>query len=190
MRRLFTALTLPEKISESLSLMAPETHGIRPVPEEALHLTLRFIGEVEQQRVAEVEECLAQVEAPILKLKLRGVGVFPEGKNPRVLFAGVEENRELVELKKKIDRELSSLGFENDTRAYHPHVTLARLSHPLPEGTAEKIISFLKEAGSFESEPFICDEFVLFQSRLHEDGARYSVEGNYRLGNLTDFLLN
>ncbi|MBL8993771.1 MAG: RNA 2',3'-cyclic phosphodiesterase [Spirochaetia bacterium] len=190
MRRLFTALTLPEEISETLGLMVPQIAGIRPVPEEAIHLTLRFIGEVEQKNSVEVEECLALVEAPILKLKLRGVGVFPEGKNPRVLFAGVAENRELSELKKNIDRELRSIGFENDARPYRPHVTLARLPHPLPDTAAEKIISFLKEFGSFESEPFTCDEFVLFQSRLHEDGARYSASGTYLLGNLTDFLLN
>lgn len=190
MRRLFVALTLPEKISEHLNLMVPESAGVRPVPEESIHLTLRFIGEVDPKKTADLEDVLAGIEAPILKLKLRGVGVFPEGKKPRILYAGVETNQDLVELKKKIDRELSALGFENDARVYHPHVTLARLANPLPEWTAEKIIAFLREFGSFESESFACDEFILFQSDLHEDGARYTPIGNYRLGNLTDFLLN
>lgn len=190
MRRLFTALTLPPKLAENLPLLVPEGAGIRPVPEESLHITLRFIGEVESKKVVDLEEGLIQVEAPILKLRLRGVGVFPLGKNPRVLYAGVESSRDLAELKKKIDRELVALGFGNDAQAYQPHVTLARLAHPLPEGTAEKIVSFLREGASFESDFFVCSEFTLFESRLYEDGARYSVLGDYRLGNLTDFLLN
>ncbi len=167
----------------------PESPGIRPVEVENLHLTLRFIGEVDKNRFEEIREALMGVEAPILKIKLQGAGVFPEGKNPRILYAGMEKNDDLLLLKKIMDRLLHEIGIPNESRIFLPHMTLARFRQPLIQDDEIKIIDFLKTCGRKESPIFEAGEFVLYQSSLHADGARYTEQAAYRLGDETDFLL-
>ena len=176
MMRLFVALALPERIVESLLRLESGVPGARWSTREQLHLTLRFIGEVDERDASSIDETLAGISAPRFSLELKGVGSFG-GRNPRALWAGVAPNEALIRLQRKIESAIQRLGFPAEERKYTPHVTLARL-RATPPG---RVMDFLSDHGLYASAPFAVDRFVLFSSRLTANGSIYVAEREYEL---------
>ena len=176
MIRLFVALELPAALRQRLALMNGGVPGARWQREEQLHLTLRFIGEVQESTASDIDDALAAIRAPRFFMELAGVGEFG-GKVPRALWAGVRVGDELTHLQRKVETALQRLGLPPEERKFSPHVTLARLKGA-PRG---KVVEFLTHHALFSSGPFEVDRFVLFSSHMGSGGSVYHVERDYPL---------
>lgn len=178
MPRLFVALDLPEDIKLSL---APLTRGLGDVrwllPEEQ-HLTLRFIGEVDNGRMEEVIEALTLVDGAPFELRLGGIGHFPPRGEPRIIWAGVEKSEPLKRLKRAVDRALDEIGLPAEGRKFTPHITLARIRRPPPP---QRLASWLAAHSLYRSAPFMVRGFHLYSSWLRSDGAEHTLEAGYEL---------
>ena len=124
--RLFLALSLPEPLRERLAALCTGLPGARWVAPENLHLTLRFIGEVDGSQARDLDAALAQVRAARLAVTLAGVDRFGSGRKLRALWVGVEPNPELDRLYRKLDHAVRDAGLAPEGRKFKPHVTLAR----------------------------------------------------------------
>lgn len=174
--RLFAALALPDAVAQSLLAMQAGVPGARWQKREQLHLTLRFIGEVDGREAAAIDDALAAISAPGFTLELKGVGSFG-GKIPRDLWAGVKANEALDHLQRKIESALQRIGLEPERRKFTPHVTLARLK-ATPRGA---VMDFITDHALYGSAPFAVDSFALYSSKLTSDGSIYRVEKDYPL---------
>ena len=125
--RLFVALDLPQAVKRSLEPLAKGLGDVRWLAPEQQHLTLRFIGDVDNGALHDIAEALATVPARPFELTLKGLGHFPPRGEPRVLWVGVDKNPELASLKRRIDRALKDAGLPPDARKFAPHVTIARM---------------------------------------------------------------
>src|SRR5215468_9672246 len=128
--RLFVAVEISaeirERITEFVDQIRPRLAPARWSHPEGLHITLKFLGNVADQRRAPIEDALARIKASPFHLSLRNIGVFPNPKSPRVLWVGIDSGPELPELAGRTDDALAPLGIEREKRAFTPHVTLAR----------------------------------------------------------------
>ncbi|SMF78154.1 2'-5' RNA ligase [Tistlia consotensis] len=176
--RLFIALSLPEEVRERLSLLAHGLPSARWVAPESLHLTLRFIGEVDGPQARDLDDMLSTIDLPEFELTLRGLGTFDEGRRLRSLWAGVEANEPLQRLQAKIESAAQRAGLPAERRKFKPHVTLARFKDNPPE---LKLQHYLAAHGLFRCGPFPVEDFVLFSSFLAHTGALYSPEAVYPL---------
>ena len=176
MIRLFVALELPAALRQRLALMGGGVPGARWQREDQVHLTLRFIGEVEESTAADIDDALAAIRAPRFFMELSGVGEFG-GKVPRALWAGVRVGDELAHLQRKVETALQRLGLPAEERKFSPHVTLARLKGA-PRG---KVLEFLTHHALLSSPPFEVERFVLFSSHLGSGGSVYHLEREYPL---------
>lgn len=177
MTRVFVALELPETIRDRLALLGGGVPGARWVDRENLHLTLRFIGEVDNGCLHDIDEALATIAAPAFEVALDGVGQFGTGARSRILWAGVERNQALGHLHAKIESALVRCGLPPEERRYSPHVTLARLK----EAPRDRVGRFIADRGLFRAGPFPVDGFTLFQSLLGRSGATYVPLARYPL---------
>lgn len=177
MIRLFAALEIPETIRMQLSLLQGGIPGARWSPVENIHLTLRFIGEVDQAVARDIDDMLTHIRVPSFTLALKGVGEFGR-KEGRALWAGVSNSEALQHLAAKIESALQRMGLPAETRKYSPHVTLARL-RDVPMG---EIQTFLSTHAMFKSPPFEVRQFALFSSQTSPKGSRYRIESVYPLG--------
>jgi 2'-5' RNA ligase len=179
MTRLFTAIEIPAPIRAAIAAPLP-LRGARWVREDQVHLTLRFIGQVEAEVGPRIAEALSAVGGPRFALRAGGAGVFPSLRSPRILWIGVEPTPALLELKRAIDRALLPLvGADPDgDRPFHPHLTAARLK------TADRreVQATLQTLGELRFEPFEVDRFSLFSSRTDPAGAHYTRESVIPLG--------
>ncbi len=161
--RLFVGIGMPRFVREKLEGLCEELRGVSWTPFENYHLTLKFIGEVEDGADDAIAEALAEVQMQPFLLELGGVGIFPEKGAPRVLWAGLERvPPQLFHLQKKIESALFNLGYEPGTRAYRPHVTVARLN----EVSEPQVRDLVKRNERFATAPFRVTEFTLFLSRI------------------------
>jgi 2'-5' RNA ligase len=177
MPRLFIAVDLPEKIKENLKSMAFGIPGAKWVSPEQLHLTVRFIGEVDGALFSDIKNILDEINSAAFSLQLKGVGYFPPRGAPRVLWIGLEKSEPLQLLKKKIDTKLLRVGVEPEGRKFSPHITIARLK----KSPVHKIANFLSGNGLFSQEPFQVEDFKLYSSILSPKGAYHKVERIYPL---------
>jgi RNA 2',3'-cyclic 3'-phosphodiesterase len=180
--RLFLALDLPEGHRRRAGDVAEELRGrgwdARWVAPDNHHVTLRFLGATEEAAVPALRDALAPVarSSPSLQLALRGLGAFPTPRRARVLWAGVHDpSGTLPLLAAAMERALEPLGWKPEGRPYTAHLTLARLRaarsvEPLPPDPFEGL------------EPFSVAEVVLYRSRLHPSGARYTRIDGFPLG--------
>ncbi len=175
--RLFVGLALPPPLRAALHGLQGGLRGARWVAPENLHLSLRFVGEVDRRQANDLAEELAFVRAAPFGLRLAGAGVFGSGRRPRVLWAGVAAEPALAALKRQVDAACTRAGFGPDERRFTPHITLARVKGGAP-GAAERRASGLAGAVSGE---FAVDAFVLFESHLRAEGAQYSCAAQYAL---------
>ena len=176
MPRLFAAVVLPLPLRTRLSFLRSGVEGARWIDPEELHLTLRFIGEVDGDLEDDIRSALAAIDAPGFALSIEGVGQFGDAK-PHALWAGVQPAATLTRLVGKIEQALQRVGLPPETRRYMPHVTLARLRGASPS----RVAAYLAEYGLFRAEPFAVEEFVLYSSHLGRSGAHYRIEAVYPL---------
>lgn len=173
MLRLFVGIALPPELKLRLSLMAAGVRGARWVDPGNYHLTLRFIGEVDEGQAADIDDALARIRAPRFEVALASVGHF----GLRMLWVGIERNAALEHLHNKIDTALDRLGFASEERRYTPHITLARL-----KGVSEaRLQSYLSEYALFRAAPFPVDHFSLVASYLTKSAAIYEDQADYAL---------
>ncbi len=177
MIRLFAALELPENIRMQLSLLQGGIPGARWSPVENMHLTLRFIGEVDQAVARDIDDMLADIREPAFSLSLKGVGEFGR-KDGRALWAGVANGAELQHLAAKIESALQRMGLPAQQRKYSPHVTLARLR----DVPMDEIQTFLSTHAMFKTPSFEVRQFALYSSQTSPKGSRYRIESVYQLG--------
>lgn len=175
--RLFVALSLPDDLRVRLAGLAGGIPNVRWVAPDNLHLSLRFIGEVDGAQARDVDAALAQISAPAFTLSLAGIGRFAAGEKVRSLWVGVEENAELSRLHGKIEHALQRSGLPPEGRKFKAHVTLARFKG----NPGAKLHDYLAHHALFRSEPFVVHEFVLFSSFLSHNGAIYRPEASYTL---------
>jgi 2'-5' RNA ligase len=175
--RLFVALALPDEIAAPIALMQAGVPGARWCGRDQLHLTLRFIGEVDGRDAAAIDDALSTIRAPAFELALKDVGQFG-GRNPNALWAGVRTSEPLLHLQRKIETALQRIGLAPDGRKFTPHVTLARLK-ATPRG---RVIDYLTDHALFASGPFEIRAFILYSSQLTPNGSIYRAEKAYQLG--------
>jgi 2'-5' RNA ligase len=173
MLRLFVGIALPPALKLRLSLLASGVPGARWVDPGNYHLTLRFIGEVNEGLASDVDAALLRIEARRFDLSLAGVGHFGD----RMLWAGVEKSLPLVHLRDKVESALVRLGLEPETRRYAPHVTMARLRN----ANEAKLQEFLAAHALFRAAPFPVEKFSLVASYLTKAGAIYEDQADYGL---------
>ena len=175
MIRLFIALGLPGDIRERLAGLGGGVPGARWVEPHNLHLTLRFLGETDHGRLADLDAELDQVEVPPFELTLDGAGQFGTGRKIHTLWIGVERSEALERLQAKVEAAAVRAGFAPEGRKFTPHVTLARLTSAPPE----RVMRFLAGNGLFRSRSFAVEGFHLYESHLGRSGPDYAVLASY-----------
>jgi RNA 2',3'-cyclic 3'-phosphodiesterase len=177
MIRLFIAIDIPSPLRLLLHAMGQGIPGARSVGEDQIHLTVRFIGEVEGGRAKDIQEALTEVRARPFALSIRGLGHFPPRGAPHVLWAGLSPSDELLQLRNRIERQLVACRLQPEQRKFAPHITIARLKDcPL-----KRLGEYLAGNALFQTDEFPVDNFSLYASRLTKSGAVHSVIQNYPL---------
>src|SRR5580658_5215182 len=176
MPRLFTGLEIPPSVAQSLAMMRGRLPGARWIDPENYHLTLRFIGDIDDALAREIAGMLGRVHRGAFELRLDGLSSFG-GRKPRAVVAGATQVPALMELQAEHERLLQRLGLEPDGRKFTPHVTLARLR----DSSSQQVADYLAARGYFRSAPFQVSRFVLFSSRASVGGGPYVVEADYPL---------
>lgn len=177
-KRLFISVDLPEIVKERLQSICCGLPGARWVDPAQLHLTLRFIGEVDGSTFLDIQEALEEVRMQPFTLKLSGIGFFPPRKKPTVIWVGIEASEQLLQLHRKTNAVLREIGLKAEGRKFAPHITLARLKNT----PTNKVGRFLEHHGLFCTEPFKVNRFTLYSSILSSKGAKHIVEKDYVLG--------
>jgi 2'-5' RNA ligase len=129
MPRLFIAVDLPDETRNSLEKMSFGIPGAKWIDPQQVHLTVRFIGEVDGSTFLDIKKSLEDISMGPFSIELKGVGHFPPRGKPRVLWVGIEHNQALQSLKKKVDHALARISIEPEGRKFSPHITLARLKN-------------------------------------------------------------
>jgi 2'-5' RNA ligase len=174
MHRLFVAIRPPEAIRDLLIDAMDESPDFRWQSEEQLHLTLKFIGEVDRPVASDIADALSRIRSGPFELRISGTGRF-EQRSAGALWAGIEPKEPVAALAAKIDRACLAAGIEPERRAFHPHVTLARWSGR----RTREVAAFLDRTRGLASDPFTVDAFTLFESRLSRHGAQYELVVTY-----------
>jgi 2'-5' RNA ligase len=177
MIRLFAALTPPPEIAEALASRQQGLAGALWRPPEALHITLRFFGEIAETAADDLDAELTRVKSAPLTLELAGAGVFDAGGEAHAVWAGLADNPALGQLARRCETAARRAGLGPDRRAWRAHVTLAYLNRPEPVHVA----AWIQAQGLLRSAPFRLDRFGLYSSRLGAAGSRYRLERTYRL---------
>ena len=176
MHRLFVAIRPPEEIRDLLIDAMDDGAEFRWQDEAQLHLTLRFVGEVERPVGEDLAAALDTIRSPSLDLRIQGTGRF-EQRNSGTLWAGVEPQTPVAALATKIERACQSVGLAPERRAFHPRITLGRWKGR----RSREIANFLDLTRGLSSPPFTVDRFILFESRLSRHGAHYEEVAAYPL---------
>ncbi|HUN87790.1 MAG TPA: RNA 2',3'-cyclic phosphodiesterase [Terriglobales bacterium] len=182
--RLFVALDIPDAIRHAIAAYVDELRRVAPdakwVRAESFHITLKFIGEWRRD-VSEVIEALKKVEALPVDLAIRGSGFFPNPHSSRVFWVGIEADRTLAALARRVDEACAALGMERESREFSPHLTLARSGSgsPRPRKDEKAVPSMKRLAERMADLPapdfgtIHATEFFLYESKLSPSGAQY-----------------
>ncbi len=168
--RLFVAVDLNDDLRDRLTPITKEVSkfsGVKAVEPQNLHITLLFLGEVRDERVGAIENELSQVEFNPFRIRLRGIGAFPNPSSPRVVWVGVEDGGELKRLADSVYQRLKKLGFRRD-KDFSAHITVARVKKRNPS-----IAEFIKKYSSSEFGEMDVNCFKLKQSILRPQGPIY-----------------
>ncbi len=176
MPRLFTGLEVPQALRESLSLLRGGLPGARWIDPENYHLTLRFIGDVDDETAREIGWQLGKIRCKDFELRLDGLLSFG-GRKPRAIVAAAAPSQSVMELQAEHERLMQRVGLEPEGRKYTPHVTLARLRN----SSSFEVAEYLSARAAFRSQPFTVSQFVLFSARASVGGGPYIVEAAYPL---------
>ena len=176
MPRLFTGVEIPSDIGQALAMLRGGLPGARWITPDNYHLTLRFIGDVDDMIAQEVALMLGRVRRAAFDLHLEGLTSFG-GRRPRAVVASMAPAQALLELQVEHERLMQRIGLEAEGRKYTPHVTLARLR----DSSSLDVANYLSARGYFRTAPFPVSRFVLFSSRNSVGGGPYVVEASYPL---------
>jgi 2'-5' RNA ligase len=172
--RVFIAVELPGEIREALSglqrELGPLTNSARWIAPDSIHITLKFIGEVSESKIDEIDRAIVSLSWKPFTVTVRNVGFFPANRSPRIFWAGMEAPM-MARLAETLDARLERIGFEKEERAFRPHITLAR-ARQLRIDSALVAASAKYVTHDFGS--FTVDRFFLIQSTLRPEGAAYS----------------
>ena len=176
--RIFVAIDLPQEIREALASLVnglrDRLRGVRWVRPQGVHLTLRFIGEVDEERVEMLRSALREAipgSSPPFGLHVRGLGVFPESGRPRVLWVAVEQAAgRLSAIQREVELAAMSAGFPEETRPFRPHLTVGRFGGG---GRLQESESLLEEFRDARHGSFTVSSVTIFQSLLNPGGAEY-----------------
>jgi 2'-5' RNA ligase len=174
--RLFAGLSIPRAVADGIFLIQAGVPGARWQTREQLHLTLRFIGEVDGRDASAIDDVLSAIAASAFALTLHGAGEFG-AKHPHTLWAGVRDAEPLKHLKRKIENAIQRIGLPADERKFTPHVTLARLRG----APRERVIDYIADHALYTSPAFEVTEFILYSSTLTPNGSLYVAERVYPL---------
>ena len=183
--RLFIGLNLPKKqkarIVRAVRPLREEGLPVRWVEPDNFHVTLKFLGQVNKDRVPAIEEALRSVasESPPFSTKIGGFGAFPSVRRPRVIWVGIHATPELRCLKQDLEWTLGDVGFEVETRAFHPHVTVGRARKESGAGEFRGLDQHF--AGLELAADLRVHSVDLMESRLSAEGPRYDVVSGVRL---------
>jgi RNA 2',3'-cyclic 3'-phosphodiesterase len=179
--RLFVALEIPAEVRDNLAALinelrmadgSPSKNNARWVRAENLHVTLKFIGNVDAGKLEAIRGALGEVAAAgAVELHFRGVGFFPNERRPRVLWAGIVASPNLAPLAAGIDARLEKLGIASETREFAPHLTLARFD---PPGISQRLRATVQEHAAREFGTLRTGNFHLFESMTRPTGAEYT----------------
>ena len=166
-----TAVSLLQEVQQELKQLKIRARWVRP---ENIHLTLKFLGDINPDDVGKISDAMAAAAADIspVTLSIGGIGVFPGIKRPRVIWIGLGGKvQDLLALQGRLETELDTLGFPMENRAFKAHLTLGRIkqaAHP------EVIRQLMGQYAGLDSDEFTCDQIILFKSDLKPSGAEYS----------------
>ena len=176
MTRLFVALRPPAPIRDALLMTIGGVEGARWQDDGQLHLTLRFVGEIDPPQAEDLAAELGRIEAPRFELKIAGVGHFEKKDRLHALWAAVVPSPPLDVLQQKVERACQRIGLEPEHRKFTPHLTLARLG-----GRSGAVGEWLAANGALSAGPWPIDEFRLYESQLTPAGPLYEPIISYRL---------
>ena len=177
MHRLFVAIEPPDAVKARLVALMGGIAGARWQSEAQLHLTLKFIGEVDRRTAEDVATALGYLRHPGFSLSLSGVGMFDRRGRPEALWVGVQPREPVKALHDKVEQTLRAAGIAPETRAYLPHITIARM-----KALAAPLDPFMAAHGGVSGPPWEVADLCLYESRLTRDGAVYTIVERYPLG--------
>lgn len=175
--RVFIAIELPVEIKTELATLQNELRQARAdvswTKPENFHLTLKFLGEVAEPQIADITNACGDAAASVsaFSLRLQNTGVFPNLKQPKVLWVGLTgEDNALQQLHRQVEEHLQALGFAKEARAFKPHLTLGRVKSltNIAAATAKLLMYPLPEVS------FQAHELIVMQSQLHSAGSIYT----------------
>jgi len=183
--RTFVAIPISSEVRQAcaqlLKDMEPIPAKVKWVKPESIHITLKFLGNLQLSDVQRVEEAVGSAVKNIaaFSLQAEGIGAFPSFRRPRVFWVGLNESSliPLHMLQQRVESELVAAGFPAEERPFKPHLTLGRVK--TLQGI-KKVVDYLKNY-SFPSLPFMVKEVLVMRSQLRPEGAYYSVLNAYRL---------
>jgi len=176
MPRLFTGLEVPREVADALATQRGGLPGARWIDPENYHLTLRFIGDIDDAMAREIAFMLGQVKRRGFELRFDGLSSFG-GRRPRAVIAAVAPAAPLIELQAEHERIMQRVGLEPEGRKFSAHVTLARLR----DSSSRQVADYLATRGPLNFLSFRVSRFVLFSSRASVGGGPYVVEAAYPL---------
>ncbi|HKQ73008.1 MAG TPA: RNA 2',3'-cyclic phosphodiesterase [Blastocatellia bacterium] len=183
--RTFIAIEIPSEIKSALTALQNELRragaDVNWTKPENFHLTLIFLGEVDERRIGEVETvCVDSArEFRPFALSLGATGVFPNSRQPRVLWAGLSgEIEKTAELKRRLEEKLEQIGFEREGKEFQPHLTIGRMK----SNRKTRELLALADLRPLPALSFTVSDIVLMRSELHPTGARYSTIARASLG--------
>ena len=186
MIRSFLAIELPKSILKKIEEVQGDlrsTHAdVRWGNPEKIHLTLKFFGNIEESRIDPIFKSIEEVMQNTLpfSLKVRGVGAFPQLKNPRVIWMGLVDGREiLTSFRKQIESQLGKIGFQPEDRPFHPHLTLGRMKSSRGK---EELVGRMERHKEEEFGDLQVERVVLFKSDLRPSGPIYTPLKEMKLG--------
>ena len=183
--RLFIALDIDDGIRGRITRFIEGVHGFAPdarwVRPESLHVTLKFIGEKPDAAVEEMRRALSELKTPPLEMTLGGYGFFPEVREARVFWTGIESSPPLADLARQVDEALVRLEIPKPDQAFTPHLTLARCGSGAPrrqkgDGRNRRFVQLQQKLAGKPMPEFgtmTAREFCLYQSQLAPGGSRY-----------------
>lgn len=184
--RVFSAIEIPSYVRERLADHAHRLRELCPDVQASwtkvdnIHLTLKFFGNLSPQQVSSVSDAATRTVANFapFKIRIEGTGSFPPRGPAKVLWIGIDDpSGHLIELRRKFDVECEQLGFAKEDRAFHPHLTVARLrSHHGARSLAEK-----HKALAFPAAEIAVSSLFVFRSELSSKGSRYTVISEHEL---------
>jgi len=169
MTRIFIGLEIPEAIKRNLLALQTDMAGCRWQTAEQMHLTLRFLGEVKENRWQLLESAMRETVMPAFELSVHGAGCFNRNTKPIILWVGVQPVEPVTALYELLSERLQMLGFEQEEKGFIPHITVARLKR------FANVQSFVENHQQFDTDPFKISHISLFSSTSGPDGSQYKV---------------